>query len=221
VVALVALWFAGADDEDATTLAAFTAARGRARIASDVATAVAHVAEAPAGERDAAYRAARNLVHQAHLREQAALAWIRRLAPKGRSAEVATGQAAKLEDDEGASLDLLERAFTSIAGKNPPNVELSKEERGMAEQTFVPVADLAIYDAAIDTVKKAGGLHDVMLFEVFNFADGRRTAYDVYEAVAAEALAAGAWQYGRVTPAAVLEALQKAATAGAFTIRGR
>ena len=118
-------------------------------------------------------------------------------------------------------LEALERAFTAVSGKNPPNVELSKEERGMAEQVFVPVSDLKAYDAAIDTVKKMEGLHDVMLFEVFNFADGRRSAYDVYEAVAAEALAAGAWQYGTVKPAAVLEALDTAAKAGAFTLRGK
>src|SRR5262249_50782968 len=160
--------------------------------------------------RDAAYRAARSLVHQAHLREQAALLWIRRMAPRGRASELAAGQAARLEDAEGQSLDFLERAYAALAGKNPPNVELSREEHAMAEQVFVPTADLKAYDAAIDAVKKVEGLHDVMLFEVFNFADGRRTAYDVYEAVAAEALAAGAWQYGSVKPAAVLEALEKA-----------
>jgi hypothetical protein len=60
-----------------------------------------------------------------------------------------------------------------------------------------------------------------MQFEVFNFADGRRTAYDVYEAVAAEALAAGAWQYGSVTAADVLEALQRAAKAGAFSVQDK
>jgi hypothetical protein len=221
VVALVAVWFGGAGDEDAATLAAHTAARARSRIAADVATAIAHVAESRPEERDAAYRAARSLLHQALLREQGALAWIRRLAPKGRAAELVSGQAAKLEEAEGAGLDSLEQAFRAIAGKNPPNVDLSREERAMAEQVFVPVADLKAYDAAIDDVKKVEGLHDVMLFEVFNFADGRRTAYDVYEAVAAEALAAGAWQYGTVKPAAVLEALQKAAKAGAYTVKGK
>ena len=40
----------------------------------------------------------------------------------------------------------------------------------------------------------------MMRFEVLNFADGRRSAFEVYEAVAAEALSAGEWYYGRVTP---------------------
>ena len=91
----------------------------------------------------------------------------------------------------------------------------------MAEQVFVPVSDLAAYDSALENTKKVEGLHPVMLFEAFNFADGRRTAYDVYEAVAAQALAAGAWHYGTVRAQDVLEALQRAAKAGAFTVKRR
>jgi len=221
VVAAVALYFAGAGDEEAAMLAACMAPRARSRIAADAATAVAHLAQASPADRDAAYRAARNLIHQAHVREQRALGWVRRLSPKGRGAELASSLASRLEESEAADLDLLERAFTGIAGKNPPNPELGREERAMAGQVFVPVADLEAYDAAIDGVKGVEGLHAVMQFEVFNFADGRRTAYDVYEAVAAEALAAGAWQYGSVKPADVLEALQRAAKAGGFTVKGK
>jgi hypothetical protein len=58
-----------------------------------------------------------------------------------------------------------------------------------------------------------------MRFEVFNFADGKRSAWDVYEAVAAEALSAGAWYYGKVAAADVLDALERAAKAGAFTVK--
>ena len=53
----------------------------------------------------------------------------------------------------------------------------------------------------------------------YTFADGRRNAWEVYEAVAAEALSAGEWYYGTVKPADVLRALEKAAEAGAFTVR--
>ena len=61
----------------------------------------------------------------------------------------------------------------------------------------------------------------MMRFEVLNFADGRRSAFEVYEAVAAEALSAGEWYYGRVTPADVLELLDAGVAAGAFTVRKR
>ena len=71
----------------------------------------------------------------------------------------------------------------------------------------------------MEKVKPVDGLHAMMQFEVYNFADGRRTALEVYEAVAAEALSAGPWYYGTVTPADVREALERAARAGAFTTR--
>jgi hypothetical protein len=89
----------------------------------------------------------------------------------------------------------------------------------MASKVFVPEPDAGKFKDAIDKVKPGDGLHGMMRFEAYNFSDGRRSAYEVYEAVAAEALSAGEWYYGRVTPKDVLDALEKAAAAGAFTVR--
>jgi hypothetical protein len=61
----------------------------------------------------------------------------------------------------------------------------------------------------------------MMRFETLNFADGRRSAWEVYEAVAAEALSAGEWYFGTVTAADVLAVLESGAKAGAFTVRKR
>ena len=90
----------------------------------------------------------------------------------------------------------------------------------MMAKVFVPASDIGAFKDAIDKVKPVDGLHAMMRFEVYNFADGRRNAYEVYEAVAAEALSAGEWYYGTVKPADVLEALERAAKAGAFTVKG-
>ena len=84
---------------------------------------------------------------------------------------------------------------------------------------YVPVADLGAWYDAMEKVRPVPGLHRMMQFEAYNFADGRRSALEVYEAVAAEALAAGAWYYGTVQAADVREALERAARAGAFTTR--
>jgi hypothetical protein len=219
VVAATSLFFAGAEEPEAVALAAYVSAKSRGRIASYVAAAVAHVAEAAPDDRDRAYRAARNLVHQSHLKEMAGLASIRRLAPKGRAADIVGHASSRIEGAEGDNLDLVEKAYVGIAGKNPPNLELSKEEKAMAEQVFAPVADLGTLHEALEKVKRVDGLHAVMQFEVWNFADGRRNAFDVYEAVAAEALAAGEWYYGSVAPADVLEALNRAVKAGAYTLK--
>jgi hypothetical protein len=221
VVAGVALFFAGAGDDEASALAGYVAARGRSRTAADLAAAVAHVSGAAAAERDAAYRAARNLVHQSSLKEAAALTSVRRLSPRGRAGEVIADGLSRLESLEARDLESLEKLFVAAAGRNPPNLDLDKEQREMAGKVFVPVADIGAFADALEKVERSDSLHGMMRFEVLNFADGRRNAYEVYEAVAAEALSAGSWYYGTVTPAEVLKVLEDAAKAGAFTARGR
>jgi hypothetical protein len=221
VVAGVALYFARASEEDAAGLAAFVGAQARRRIAADLATATAHVIEAPEGARDAAYRGARGLVHQANLKEQAAVASVRRLAGRGRGAELVGRLQKALEDQQGTDLEALERAYVAVTGKNPPNLEPSEAEREMMAKVYVPTADLGAWIDAVAEIKPVTGLHAVMQFEAMNFADGRRSAYEVYEAVAAEALSAGGHYYGEVTAERVLEALERGVKAGAFSLRSR
>lgn len=219
VVAGVAVYFAGLKDDEVPSLAAYVAARGRSRVATDTATALAHVAEAAPGGREAAYGAARNLVRESHRKETTALAAFRRLAPRGRAADLVVQATSALEASTARELDALERAYVAITGKNPPNLDLTKEERAMAGKLFVPVADVGAFADALEKTKRVAGLHEMMRFEALNFADGKRNAYEVYEAVAAEALSAGEWYYGKVMPADVLAALEQAAQAGAFTLK--
>jgi hypothetical protein len=219
VVAGVALYFAALDDAGAPALAAYVAARGLARVAADLATAVAHVSEAAPAARPAAFRRARNLVRQTYRKEAATLASVRRLAPRGRAADYLTQATAQLEEGLPRDLRALERAWTGLTGQGPPNLALSPEEQRMAEQVFVPITDIGAAHDAHQKIKATDSLHPMMRFEAYNFADGRRTTWEVYEAVAAEALSAGEWYYGRVRPADVREALEKAAEAGAFTLR--
>ena len=219
VVAAVALYFASAGDEEAAVLSPYVAARARSRIAEDLATGIAHVAGTAAAEREAAFRAARNLVRHSYLKEMGAVASVRRLSPRGRAAEHASQSARLLEEEMKGDLGALERAYATITGRKPPNVDLTPEERTMAARIYVPSGDVAAIQDALEKVKPVEGLHAMMRFETWNFADGRRSAYEVYEAVSAEALSAGEWYYGRVRPADVLETLERAAKAGAFTVK--
>ncbi|HEY7513494.1 MAG TPA: M28 family peptidase, partial [Vicinamibacteria bacterium] len=220
VASAVALYFAGLKDDDVGELAGYVAARGRARLAEDLATAVAHLGSAAPAERAGAYAAARNLVRQSHLKEAGALASVRRLAGRGRAGEVAAWAAERLDGSQTEGFNTLERTYTAMTGQNPPNVDLDKEERAMAAKVFAPVADIGAVEDALRNVKPVEGLHPMMRFEALNFADGKRSAYEVYEAVAAEALSAGEWYFGAVKPADVLELLERAARAGVLTTRG-
>ena len=220
VVAAVALYFAGLRDEDVPALAAYAAARGRSRAAADAAAAVAHLSQAAAADRETALRSAGNLVRHSHARERAALASVLRMSgAKGRSVAYVAGASARLETAERDALADLDGAWLAMTGTAAPRPADTKEERELAERVYVPITEIGAFQDAMDKVKPVEGLHAMMRFEAYNFADGRRTALEVYRAVAAEALSAGDWYYGTVAPADVLEALERARTAGAFTLR--
>jgi hypothetical protein len=176
---------------------------------------------APAGRADA-WRAGWNLLRQSVAKEQASLGALRRIAGRGRAAELLQSASRRLESELASELDALERGYTGLTGQNVPNVELDKDQREMADKVYVPLADAAAFEDALDRMAATGArLHPIMRFEALNFADGRRSAWEVYEAVAAEALSAGDWYFGTVTPADVAAVLEAGAKAGAFTVRKR
>jgi hypothetical protein len=57
-------------------------------------------------------------------------------------------------------------------------------------------------------------LHPLMQYEALNFADGRRTVLDIFNAVAAEAESAGAWYYGTVRQRDIEKLFESAAKVG-------
>ena len=219
VVAAVALYFAGVGDDGTPALAAYVASRAASRVAADLATAVAHVAESPPAGREAAYAAARNLVSQSYRKEAGALASVRRLSPTGRAAAYVGDALARLEAARPRDLEAIASAYRAITGRGPAEATLSAEEQALAGRVYAPVADLGAWQDAMEKIKAVDALHSMMRFEVYNFADGKRTGLEVYQSVAAEALSAGAWYYGEVTPADVREALERAVQAGAYTAR--
>jgi hypothetical protein len=222
VVAGVALYFADLTEADAASLTAYSAARGRSRAADDAAKAVACISRSAPADRAAAYAAARNLIRHSYAKERAALASVVRMAGgTSRAAAQVAEASGRLTEAESADLVGLEKAWTGMTGAAPPAAVETEEEREMAGRVYVPVADVGAFEDAIGTVKAVEGLHAMMRFETYNFADGRRNALEVYRAVAAEALSAGDWYYGTVTAADVRETLERAATAGAFTLRAR
>jgi len=219
VVAAVSLYFASLREEGAASLAAYVASRAASRIAADVATAVAHMAQAPPAGRDAAYAAARNLVIQSYRKEAGALGSIRRLGGPGGGAAYLGELLTRLEAARPRDLESLAAAYRAITGRTAGEPSLSAEDQALAGKVYAPVADLGTWQDAMEKVKAVEGLHSMMRFEVYNFADGKRTALEVHQSAAAEALSAGAWYYGEVKPADVREALERAVQAGAYTVR--
>jgi hypothetical protein len=213
VVAAVGLYFAALQDDDVPSLAAYVAAKGRARVAADTATAVAHMARAEVNDRLAAWALAAGLVRQTHEKEDRALAALEPLDGGERAAVIVSDARHRLEASRERELRALEQAFIALTGSAPSPPEPDETERGMAQSIYEPVSDVAWISRNVTSVKGPAGLHSLMRFEALNFADGERTAWEVYEAVAAEALSAGHWYYSSVTPESIKAVLDSAVEA--------
>ena len=215
VVAAVALYFATLQDADVPALAAYVAAKGRARVAADSAKAVAHLLRS--GEKG--WAGAAGLVRQTHDKEDRALASLAPLDGGKRAAGLVSAARRQLGASREAELRALEETYVAMTGKRPTRSDPDETARAMAGSVYAPVHDVARTSRTRDTVEGPAGLHPLMSFEALNFADGQRTAWEVYEAVAAEALSAGSWYYGTVTPDAVRAVLDAAVEAGVLEVR--
>jgi hypothetical protein len=220
VVAAIALYFASLREDDVPGLAAYVSARGLARVARDTATAIAHVTQAPPEKRPPAEAEARNLVRQAHLREERELDSFGRLGGGSRTRAIVDDARMRLERSVTADLELLDAAVAGITG-GPLRPGPAVEDRVLASTVYAVPAGLADLHERREKVKVPAGLHRMMAFETLNFADGTRTGWEIYEAVAAEALSAGEWYYGRVTPADVRAVLDGAVESGALVAMPR
>ena len=218
VVAAVASYFAGLDSSGAQSLAARVGAGGATRLAADFATAINTIAEGSKENRAVDLHLARNLVNQRASREARALNSVADLSRDPSVAEYVEALKGSLDADRLSRLSQLDVNFHQLTGlvAEENRYELSEVEQEMAGLVFKPVDDLGAYYDGMRETGRTSGLHSSMRFEIYNFANGERTALQVYEAVAAEAMSAGSWYFGEVSPDKVLEALEKGVEGGAF-----
>ena len=202
VTAAVALYFAALGDDELPALAGYVAARGRARVAADGAT--ADRAPRSRGTAGAAGRLSRGAGtccaspwRRSRRRSRRCGAWPGAAARASSCRRRRAGSRACSRPSSTRSSGL----YGALTGQNLPNIELSPDERAMADKVYVPLPTRPPSRTRSRRWVRTGALHPMMRFEALNFADGRRSAFEVYEAVAAEALSAGEWYYGQVTPA--------------------
>lgn len=220
VVAGVALYFASLPDDALPALALRVAGNGLARASAHAATATGHLLSAAADERGAAWRRAESLIREAFNKERSAVAATLTLGDTEDLRATLETLLRRMDEAEAFALRNLRVTWVDATGEaSPPEPVLDATERAMAGKVFGPVDDLVAVMDGVDAMGSVGELHPMMRFEVLNFADGHRTALEVYEAVAAQALAAGEWYYGDVRPAEVLRVLEAAVANGAFRVR--
>jgi Zn-dependent M28 family amino/carboxypeptidase len=117
------------------------------------------------------------------------------------------------------ALSGIARATATLERKAPPDVIVLQHELQNA-MGRIPTRNpnLAQYIHQIDDIKKVKGLSPLMAYEALNFADGKRSMWDIYLATRAESLGEGEWYYGKVTPELIQEFFNNAAAVGAVTL---
>jgi hypothetical protein len=234
IVASTALWLANAGASEAVQVAGHVAGRGLTRLGRDFATGLARIASSrPPREED--YRSAANLLAVSLEKEVASVRSATVLSPVAE--EVLASRVAPLEQAARELQALLvaswrERSEGREPGDTPTAVEvrLSKRipRRGVA--TLAEWLDLSekvrdkraaedrakreARDAAAAPAPEERTLTNLMQFAAMNWIDGKRNAAEIARRVQAEALSAGAWYYGDVTPDLVEKFFERQAKDG-------
>lgn len=214
IVTAAALYIAGADADEAPGLASVVYAGAKRRIGEDFATAVRLLKQSARADIISAYKQAANLVRQAIAREARAVESVAVFAKQGSGEKLTAELAARLRGSEKEYRDDLARFYRAFAGQDPPaSFPLTEKEKQLGMMVAERIGTVADYVENREKVKRVRGLHPLMSFEILNFVNGENSALDVYNAVSAEAIAAGDWYYGKVTLEQVEEYLKNAAEA--------
>lgn len=205
-VAAIALTVANTSEATLPVIASEVYGRAVVRMGEDYKVASGLLAVASDATNQEAYKQAVNQIRQAALRERQGLDSLATVA-QGRT-ELIAKMKSSIEQLERTYLASLE-ALTGTA----PKFTLTAKEQELSRLVPELIAGPKEFQTRRGKTKPVRGLHPLMAFEVLNFVDGRRTALDIYNAVSAEALRAGADYYGTVRAELVGEYLQNLAAA--------
>jgi hypothetical protein len=215
-----AYYLAGVGDAELPGLVSFMYGRALERMSRDATTAMSMVAAAGAGGRAEAYAHGVNLVREAARRERRALESARVLAPRDSAGQqLITRVLAQLPTDAMAESRMV-AFYQGLTGeKDVPTIAVSREREGVAFRVPELVDDVRAFVEKSEKIKRPAGLHPLMQYETLNFVDGARTYFEIYQAVRAEADAAGAWYYGTVSFEDVASVLDSAVDVGVLQVR--
>ncbi|MGH7493744.1 MAG: M28 family peptidase [bacterium] len=218
LIAAMAYVLAFAEEDDVPLFARETFSQGQRRLAQDFSIAAQLLKVATNGA-DETWKDANILIEQGVLRERRALESVRDFTGSNALAQEWLNKLnlnlTTHEKELRASLSAMQSLINGSAPRFP---KLSPEEAAASKKVPANAAPLALYFQKRREVKYTGNLHGLMRDEVYNFVDAKRSYYDIYKAVRAEALAAGSWYYGEVSLVDVVGLLEAAREGGVVEV---
>jgi hypothetical protein len=211
IVGAMAFYLAYAEAKDIPVLAAETYAQGGKRLANDMQAALRSLDSADA------WADAHLLIEQGSIRERMALNSMRVIAGTDRTANAVIDTYLKQVDGRETQLIAeLSAVFQNKFGKTP-SLAMTTAQTAASKKIPSNIASMDEYFTKRKYVPT--GMHSHMYSETMNFVDGKRSYFDIYKAVKAEAMAAGKFYYGTVTFDDVVKVLDQNVEAGALKLK--
>jgi hypothetical protein len=219
IIASMAYYFGKAENDQTNLLLAETYAQGNKRLANDLQSAFNQLQTS--SDKEDGWKNANMLIEQGILREVRALNSIKKFAGNdAASIRVITASVKQMKSKQTTLTNEIAEAY-----KRVNNVEktpaIKQNEMEIAASKKIPTNN-----PSLDTYfeKRSGyvpgtTLHPTMRTELFNFVDGKRSYLEIYKALKAEAMAAGAWYYGVVKLEDVVKVLDANAQNGTLVIK--
>jgi hypothetical protein len=199
IIASMALFLGSAGPQDVTRIAAETYAQGQKRLVNDLQAAMDMLRGAKA-DSDSLWKEATMLIEQGIQREVRALNSIRIFCETDKEAlQTVDKLLSRASARESELMNDMQTYHQQVTGAKPQAIRLTADELAASKKIPVNAAPLETYFTNRGKVKFKTSLHPIMKSEVYHFVDGKRSYYDIYKAVKAEALSSGTWYYGMVS----------------------
>jgi aminopeptidase YwaD len=219
IIASMAYYFGKVEKDQTNLLLAETYTQGNRRLANDLQASFNQIQTNP--NKDEGWKNANLIIEQGIQREVRALNSISKIAGNDQASNrsIAT-VVAQMKLKEAVLLNESSDYYKRLNGVDKtPVIKLNTQELAASKKVVAnqPVLD-TYFENRVDYTPGIN-LHPTMRFELFNFVNGKRSYYDIYKALKAEASAAGTWYYGTVTLDDVTKLLDVNVEKGALVVK--
>ncbi len=211
IIGAMALYLAYAEADDIPVLAGETYAQGGRRLANDMTVALQTL---NAGDN---WNDAHLMIEQGSRRERQALNSMRVVAANDAKANKTIDTFLALVDGREKQLHSELGAYYQNKYGKAPSLTISVEETAASKK--VPVNAPTLEEYFSKRRNTPTGMHSHMAMATMSNVDGKKSYFDIYKAVKAEAMAAGKFYYGTVTFADVVKVLDGNVTTGAIKLK--
>ena len=209
IIAALGLYLAYAEAEDIPLLAAETYAQGNRRLAAETRVAI--------GLMPKDFTDAYNIINQGIMREERALESMRVIANSDSKANKTIDFYKEQNQIRGQQMTkMLSDTHTELTGR--PSIS-ALGPRGVSASKKIPYNIESSEEYFSKRTRVRTNLHSIMRSEVFNFVDGKRSYYDIFNAVRAESQSVGKFFYGTVTLEDVVKLLDANVKSGALKLK--